>query len=100
MVRLDFSLIERTKLIGYSPLEAKDLAAKIAAGCKPSQLPGDFVLIIEGKRQNWKPRPIEILDLDIDFLNRDPFKDKVLANAFIIENIPYMWKKGKLEQWK
>ena len=55
MVRLDFSLIERTDIIGYSPLEPKDLAAKIAAGCKPSQLPGDFVLIIEGKRGDLLP---------------------------------------------
>jgi len=23
-----------------------------------------------------------------------------LANAFIIESIPYYWKKGKIEQWK
>jgi hypothetical protein len=26
--------------------------------------------------------------------------DAKLANAFIIENIPYCWKKGKTEQWK
>ncbi len=55
MVRLDFSYIERTKLIGYSPLEPNDLAAKIAAGCKPSQLPGDFILIIEGTRGDRLP---------------------------------------------
>jgi hypothetical protein len=26
--------------------------------------------------------------------------DVRLANAFIIRNIPYYWKKGKIEQWK
>ena len=55
MVRLDFTLIERTNLIGYSSLEPKDLAAEIAAGCKPSQLPGDFILIVEGKREDRLP---------------------------------------------
>ena len=55
MAKPDFTRIERTNLIGYSPLEPKDLAAKIAAGCKPSQLPGDFVLIIEGTRDDRLP---------------------------------------------
>ena len=27
-------------------------------------------------------------------------QNAVLANAFIIENIPYYWKKGKIEKWK
>ena len=55
MAKSDFTFIDRTKLIGYSPLEAKDLAAKIAAGCKPSQLPGDFILIIEGQTEDRLP---------------------------------------------
>ena len=52
---IDFTHIERTNIIGYSPLDPKDLAAKIAAGCKPSQLPGDFILIVEGKRSDRLP---------------------------------------------
>jgi len=24
----------------------------------------------------------------------------LLANAFVIKNIPYYWKKGKIESWK
>lgn len=58
------------------------------------------VLIIEGVRQNWQPTPVKIIDYDFDFLNSMNLENPVLANAFIIENIPYYWKKGKIEQWK
>jgi len=58
------------------------------------------VLIIEGVRQNWKPKPIEIVDYNFLFINNFNFKNCVLANAFVIENIPYYWKKGKIEKWK
>ena len=49
MVKTDFSKIERTALVGYSPLDSQSLALQVAAGVKPSQLPGDFTLIIEGE---------------------------------------------------
>ena len=58
------------------------------------------VLIIEGVRQDWKPKPIEIVDYNFSFINKFKFQDCVLANAFVIENIPYYWKKGKIEKWK
>lgn len=58
------------------------------------------VLIIEGVRQNWKPEPIKIKSYKVDFINSLKFKNVVLANAFEITNIPYYWKKGKLEKWK
>jgi len=58
------------------------------------------VLIIEGVRQNWKPKPIEVVDYDFSFINNFNFQNCVLANAFVIENIPYYWKKGKIEKWK
>ncbi|MET0759612.1 MAG: DUF2071 domain-containing protein [Flavobacterium sp.] len=58
------------------------------------------VLIIEGVRQNWKPKPIKISDYNISFLNSLNLNKPVLANAFIINEIPYSWKKGKIEQWK
>lgn len=57
------------------------------------------VLIVEGVRENWIPRPIEILDYSFTFLEKYNFKNAILANAFIIENIPYFWKKGKIEKW-
>ena len=58
------------------------------------------VLIIEGVRQNWTPNPIKIVDYNFEFLNNLKLDQVVLANAFIIKNIPYYWKKGKIETWK
>jgi hypothetical protein len=58
------------------------------------------VLIVEGVRQNWTPKPIKVVEYHFDFLQTLQLKNAVLANAFIIENIPYYWKKGKIEAWK
>jgi uncharacterized protein YqjF (DUF2071 family) len=58
------------------------------------------VLTIEGVRQNWTPKPIQVQSFHFDFLNSLDLKGVVLANAFEIKDIPYYWKKGKIEQWK
>ena len=58
------------------------------------------VLIIEGVRENWKPMPVKVLDHNFSFIDNLKLSDVKLANAFIIRNIPYYWKKGKIEQWK
>lgn len=58
------------------------------------------VLIIEGVRENWIPKPIQILEQNISFLNSLHLKNVTLANAFVIKDIPYFWKKGKIEQWE
>lgn len=58
------------------------------------------VLVIEGVRENWSPAPVKIIDYDFAFLNSLNLQGSCLANAFIINNIPYYWKKGKVEQWK
>jgi len=58
------------------------------------------ILIIEGVRENWKPKPVKVVDHHFAFFNKLNLTDVTLANAFSIENIPYQWKKGKLEQWK
>lgn len=57
------------------------------------------VLIIEGVRQNWKPEPVKVKSHEFDFLNKLNLQNVVLANAFEIRNIPYLWKKGKIEKW-
>ena len=57
------------------------------------------VLIIEGVRENWKPGPVKVLDYHFSFLENLNLKEINLANAFIIKNIPYYWKKGKIVQW-
>lgn len=58
------------------------------------------VLIIEGVRQNWTPEPVKVIDYHFDFLDTLKLKNPVLANAFIIKNVPYYWKRGKIESWK
>ena len=57
------------------------------------------VLIIEGVRQNWNPNPVKVDDYNFNFLNTLKIEKPVLANAFIIKNIPYYWKKAKIEIW-
>lgn len=58
------------------------------------------VLIIEGVRHNWKPAPVKVIDYHIPFVEGLGLKEIVLANAFIIHNVPYHWKKGRIEKWR
>jgi len=57
------------------------------------------ILIVEGVRQNWVPRPVQVTDYHFDFLTHISPVPPVLANAFEINNIPYYWKKGVREKW-
>jgi hypothetical protein len=59
-----------------------------------------IVLIVEGVRQNWIPKPIQVVDYRFTFLDSLRLQDVVLANAFEIRNIPYHWKKGRTETWR
>lgn len=56
------------------------------------------VLIIEGVRSNWKPEPIEVNSELVGFFKEWNLNEGTLANAFIVEKIPYHWKKGKIEK--
>jgi Uncharacterized conserved protein (COG2071) len=58
------------------------------------------MLIIEGVRENWRPAPVKVIDYNFSFIDSLKIDTVKLANAFIIRNIPYYWKKGKIEQWK
>jgi hypothetical protein len=58
------------------------------------------VLVVEGVRQNWKPRAVKVESYHFSFLNELKLFNIKLANAFIIENVPYYWKKGRIEQWQ
>lgn len=57
------------------------------------------VLVIEGVRNDWKPMPVQVIDHHFSFIDQLKLEGIQLANAFIIRNIPYFWKKGKIEQW-
>ena len=58
------------------------------------------VLIIEGVRQNWVPKPVQVLKQSIGFIRDLKLENILLANAFVVSNIPYYWKKGRKELWK
>lgn len=102
-IKIDANENQDILLPKYSPFENWKEARRFAG-----PLPFTFtynkkkkeVLIIEGVRQNWKPTRVKIIDFDIAFINTLKIEKPVLANAFIIKNIPYYWKKGKIESWK
>ena len=58
------------------------------------------MLIIEGVRQNWEPAPVTVHNYRFGFLEKLNIAGAVLANAFVLQNIPYYWRKGKIEIWK
>ncbi|GAA4313816.1 DUF2071 domain-containing protein [Nibribacter koreensis] len=57
------------------------------------------VLIVEGVRQHWTPTPVRVLKYHVSFLKALSLHKPVLANAFVIRDVPYFWKKGKKEVW-
>ena len=57
------------------------------------------VLIIEGVRKDWRPRPVKVIGHSFSFIDNLKLNDVRLANAFIIQDIPYYWKKGVIESW-
>jgi hypothetical protein len=58
------------------------------------------VLIVEGVRQNWKPKPVTVEECQLPWLQRRGFEDAVLSSAFVVQDIPYSWKKGVIEKWQ
>lgn len=101
-VRIDTSGGEDAALPAGSPFASWQQARRYAG-----PLPFTFtynrrdrnVLIIEGVRENWKPTPVRVIDQRFSFIDNLKLDDVRLANAFIIRDIPYYWKKGKTEQW-
>lgn len=58
------------------------------------------VLIIEGVREDWTPQPLFVKEANVEMPEILKGVDLTLANAFIVKNIPYCWKKGVKELWK
>jgi uncharacterized protein YqjF (DUF2071 family) len=102
-IRIDNSGNENVSLPAGSPFADWKEARRFAG-----PLPFTFtcnavdkeVLIIEGVRENWKPTPVKVIDQNFSFIDGMKLNDVRLANTFIIHDIPYFWKKGKIEQWK
>ena len=58
------------------------------------------MLVVRGLRKAWDPRPVRIASQKSSFLERLEFAREAprLANAFLVENVPYAWKPGVLEE--
>ena len=56
------------------------------------------VVVIEGSRQNWVPRPVAVKKWSVSLFNEPPLRgtEPILANAFAVEGISYRWKKGRV----
>lgn len=61
--------------------------------------PARAVVIVEGVRQHWEPAPLKVNHYHIPALAALGLADGVLANAFLVRDIPYAWKKGRLDPW-
>jgi hypothetical protein len=56
------------------------------------------VVVIEGSRQEWVPRPILVKKWNVGLFDSDLFGEvkPILANAFAVENVSYRWAKGRI----
>jgi uncharacterized protein YqjF (DUF2071 family) len=56
------------------------------------------VVVIEGSRQEWTPRPILVKNWEVGLFDSDPFRETkpILANAFAVEGVSYRWGKGRI----
>lgn len=57
------------------------------------------VLIVQGLRQDWTPRPVTVRQCIIPYLDSLNFESLVLVNAFLVEKVPYRWNRGVMERW-
>lgn len=58
------------------------------------------IVIVEGRRQNWQPENVAVTLNQATFLEQSPFNkaEPILANAFIVRDVPYNWQKGRVEK--
>jgi hypothetical protein len=59
----------------------------------------DTVVIVEGVRTNWTPRPVRVVEHRVPFVEALG-EGAVLANAFMVEDVAYWWRKGVVERWR
>jgi hypothetical protein len=55
------------------------------------------MVVVEGVRTHWHPRPVQVVRARCAFLDQPPFEGTapILANAFLVEDVPYRWKPGR-----
>ncbi|MCC6242057.1 MAG: DUF2071 domain-containing protein [Gemmatimonadaceae bacterium] len=56
------------------------------------------MVVIEGSRQHWEPRPVHVSAWTVGFFDATPFAGTtpVLANAFTVRDVAYRWQPGRL----
>jgi hypothetical protein len=56
------------------------------------------IVRIEGVRQKWTPRPVNVEVRRMDFFGQPAFaaSTPLLASAFYLANVPYIWRQGVL----
>ncbi len=57
------------------------------------------MVLIKGVRRKWDPEPVQVEVLENSYLRGEPFRraPAVLANAFHLSEVPYLWKRGRRE---
>lgn len=57
------------------------------------------MVVVKGVRKAWDPQPVTVRVHEASFLTRPPYAGvkATLSNAFYLEDVPYSWEAGKLE---
>jgi hypothetical protein len=102
---LDISVNEvpAPKLPEHSPFSSWKEARRFA-GPLPftfSWIPNERkVLVIEGVREDWEPIPVEVDTFRSGIIDQLGCNGMAVASGFLVRDIPYYWKKGKLVPWE
>lgn len=77
-------------------------AARRYAGPMPFtfSVHGSTLLSVRGRRSQWNPLPLTVLEAQVPILSELGFEETVLANAFMVQNVPYRWERGEREPWR
>jgi hypothetical protein len=56
------------------------------------------MLLVKGSRQAWVPRPVKVEEWDVSLFAESPLCNAkpVLANAFVVKDVPYRWDRGRI----
>lgn len=83
-----------------SPFRSMD-DARTFAGPLPYTFSYDVhakkMVVVRGLRKAWDPQPVAVEVSELTYLRKFAGADVRLANAFYVENVPYAWKPGTLE---
>jgi uncharacterized protein DUF2071 len=56
------------------------------------------MVVVQGVRGEWQPRPLQVEVQNLGFFQTGPFAGHKprLANAFLVEKVPYHWNAGEI----